>query len=209
LPWPISISSAASCSRLRRGARCDPNQEKRKCLRPPPREPTTRAPRFGKVLEQAGRRFEGRIFLNTDARTAGVKPARTLLTNISARHSYWPTMIASGWTPDEDRLRLNSSSPFRDSPSGRCADYFSEQQVYDIVSSRACSISSIALRTRSESSWTHPSSDSRKPPRRRGIVATGEITLPPKYGPDGHFYQLGLLEDGERHLVMHQPAMLR
>ena len=45
---------------------------------------------------------------------------------------------------------------------------YSEQQVYDIVSSRACSISSIALRTRSESSWTHPSSDSRKPPRRRG-----------------------------------------
>jgi hypothetical protein len=33
--------------------------------------------------------------------------------------------------------------------------------------------------------------------------------LPPKYDPDGHSYRLGLFEDGERHLVMHQPIVLR
>ena len=33
--------------------------------------------------------------------------------------------------------------------------------------------------------------------------------MPPKYDPDGHSYRLGLLEDGERHLVMHQPIVLR
>jgi hypothetical protein len=33
--------------------------------------------------------------------------------------------------------------------------------------------------------------------------------LPPKYDPDGHSYRLALLEDGERHLVMHQPIVLR
>jgi hypothetical protein len=33
--------------------------------------------------------------------------------------------------------------------------------------------------------------------------------LPPKYDPDGHSYRLALLEDGERHLVMHQSIVLR
>jgi hypothetical protein len=33
--------------------------------------------------------------------------------------------------------------------------------------------------------------------------------LPPKYDPDGHSDRLALLEDGERHLVMHQPMVLR
>ena len=33
--------------------------------------------------------------------------------------------------------------------------------------------------------------------------------MPPKYDPDGHFYRLGLLEDGERHLLMRQLILLR
>ncbi|MBV9201088.1 MAG: alpha/beta hydrolase, partial [Alphaproteobacteria bacterium] len=38
--------------------------------------------------------------------------------------------------------------------------------------------------------------------QRRQLRDTGAVTLPSEYDPSGYTYQLGLFEDGKRHLVM-------
>jgi pimeloyl-ACP methyl ester carboxylesterase len=44
--------------------------------------------------------------------------------------------------------------------------------------------------------------------RRQECRETGAVTLPSQYDPAGYTYQLGLFEDGRRHLVMRAPIPL-
>lgn len=45
--------------------------------------------------------------------------------------------------------------------------------------------------------------------QRKECRETGAVSLPSKYDPDGYTYQLGLFEDGRRHLVMRAAIPLR
>jgi pimeloyl-ACP methyl ester carboxylesterase len=46
------------------------------------------------------------------------------------------------------------------------------------------------------------------PAQERQLYATGAVTLPSKYNPDGYTYRLSLFEDGRRHLVMQKAIAL-
>jgi pimeloyl-ACP methyl ester carboxylesterase len=46
------------------------------------------------------------------------------------------------------------------------------------------------------------------PAQRSELLATGSVTLPSEYDPAGYTYQLQLIEEGRRHLIMRAPIAL-